>query len=71
MWRESKGGWWSPTPAHNNQKPRPMHKEIQIEINHETLTKLNKLADERGTTIDELINESLQDELNALEPVNA
>jgi hypothetical protein len=48
-----------------------MHKEIQIEINHETLTKLNKLADERGTTIDELINESLQDELNALEPVNA
>jgi predicted transcriptional regulator len=48
-----------------------MHKEIQIEINHETLAKLDKLADERGMTKDELINESLQDELNALEPVNA
>jgi predicted transcriptional regulator len=48
-----------------------MHKEISIETDHETMTKLNKLAAKQGITISELINESLQEELDALEPINA
>ena len=48
-----------------------MHKKVPLEIDHETMTKLNKLAAEQGITISELINESLQEELDALEPINA
>lgn len=48
-----------------------MHKLVDIEIDHETLIKLNKLAAEQGTTRDALITESLKEELDALEPVNA
>jgi predicted HicB family RNase H-like nuclease len=55
----------------NTKQPRPMHKKVPLEIDHETMTKLNKLAAEQGITISELINESLQEELDALEPINA
>jgi predicted transcriptional regulator len=48
-----------------------MHKEVLIEIDHETLMKLDQLAAEQGTTRDALISESLKAELDALEPVNA
>jgi hypothetical protein len=48
-----------------------MYKEVELEIDNETLTKLDKLAAEQGMTRDELINRSLKAELDALEPVNA
>lgn len=48
-----------------------MYKEVKLEIDHETLIKLDKLAAEQGQTRDELINDSLKAELDALEPANA
>lgn len=48
-----------------------MYKEVELEIDNETLIKLDKLAAEEGVTRDELINQNLKAELDALEPVNA
>jgi len=48
-----------------------MYKEVELKIDNETLTKLDKLAAQQGQTRDELVNESLKAELDALEPVNA
>jgi predicted transcriptional regulator len=48
-----------------------MYKEVELEIDNETLTKLDKLAAQQAKTRDELVNESLKAELDALEPVNA
>jgi hypothetical protein len=48
-----------------------MYKQVELEVNHETLAKLDKLAAEQGLTRDELLNNSLQEELNAIESANA
>jgi hypothetical protein len=58
-----------PTP--NNKQLKPMYKQVELEINHETIAKLDKLAAEQGLTRDELLNNSLQEELNAIESANA
>lgn len=38
-----------------------MDKEITLELHDETLVKLDKLAEERGVSREELINQSLRD----------
>jgi len=48
-----------------------MHKQVDVEIDNETIVKLEKLAVQQGKTRDELINQSLKAELDALEPINA
>lgn len=48
-----------------------MHKEIVLELDNETLMKLDKLADEHGLSRDELINESLKELVYETEPSNA
>lgn len=44
-----------------------MDREVALELNHETLIKLDKLASEYGLTRDELINQSMRDLLNETE----
>jgi predicted transcriptional regulator len=48
-----------------------MHKEVALELNDETLLKLDKLAAEQGLTRDELINRSLAELVYETEPVDA
>jgi len=45
--------------------------KIDLELNDETLMKLDKLAAEQGLTRDELINQSLAELVYETEPANA
>lgn len=45
--------------------------KVDLELNDETLIKLDKLAAEQGLTRDELINESLKELVYETEPVDA
>jgi len=48
-----------------------MHKEIILELNDETVIKIDKLAAEQGLSRDELINEMLKDLVYETEPADA
>jgi hypothetical protein len=44
-----------------------MYTEVALELHDETLIKLDKLASERGISLDELINQSMQELLDETE----
>ena len=44
-----------------------MDKKLTLELNDETVIKLEKLAHESGISLDELINQSLREMLNEAE----
>ena len=48
-----------------------MYKEVILELDDETMMKLDKLAAERGLPRDGLINESLKELVYETEPSNA
>lgn len=48
-----------------------MHEHIELELHHETLKKLEKLADKLGVTVDELIAQSIQELMYECKPANA
>jgi predicted transcriptional regulator len=69
-----------PYTTNNTKLLKPMHKKVEIEIDNETLTKLDKLAAQTGETREDLVAKRIREEVhklltatheNALESANA